>query len=292
MGTRCAKGRGGGTAGAALAPTRGGQYRPRRPRASPLWQCAKRHAKELHAAGPSRRALESRVIERFIECGDPHYGFARVYCDACGHDYLLAYSCKTRTFCPSCHQKRVLLYGEWVEANVLAPVAHRQYVFTVPKLLRPAFGRQRAWLGELCRIAARLLLEAYAEAAPGARPGLILFVQSFGDLANFNPHVHGLAADGAFLPDGRFVPLPAAPEALLTEGFRRAVLAFLVRPARAVRRVAQPHARLTPGGKTGPLPPVLAGSPRTTRCESRRRMPRVERSSPALCCAPRCPWRR
>ena len=72
----------------------------------------------------------------------------------------------------------MLLYGEWVEANVLAPVAHRQYVFTVPKLLRPVFGRQRAWLGELCRIAARLLLAAYARAAPDARPGLILFVQS------------------------------------------------------------------------------------------------------------------
>jgi hypothetical protein len=35
----------------------------------------------------------------------------------------------------------------------------------------------------------------FAEAAPGARPCLILFVQAFGDLANFNPHVHVLAAD-------------------------------------------------------------------------------------------------
>ena len=48
-----------------------------------------------------------------------------------------------RYFCPSCYQKRVLLYGEWVEENVLEPVAHRQYVFTVPRL-RPIFGRRRA----------------------------------------------------------------------------------------------------------------------------------------------------
>jgi len=108
-------------------------------------------------------------------------------------------------------------------------VPHRQYVFTLPRLLRLIFGRRRAWLGELCRIAARLLVDAYAEAAPGARPGLILFVQTFGDLANFNPHVHVLAADGAFLPDGRFAPLPAVPEPLLVESFRRAVLEFLVR---------------------------------------------------------------
>lgn len=50
---------------------------------------------------------------------------------------LLTYFCKTRYCCPSCRQKRVLLYGEWVEENVLAPVLHRQYVFTVPQLLRP-----------------------------------------------------------------------------------------------------------------------------------------------------------
>ena len=49
------------------------------------------------------------MIERFIACGDPREGFARIYCDACRHEFLLAYSCKTRTFCPSCHQKRVLL---------------------------------------------------------------------------------------------------------------------------------------------------------------------------------------
>jgi len=31
----------------------------------------------------------------------------------------------------------------------------------------------------------------------------------------------------AFRPDGTFVPLPAVPEGLLAEGFRRAVLGFL-----------------------------------------------------------------
>jgi len=36
-------------------------------------------------------------------------------------------------------------------------------------------------------------------------------------------------AFGAFLPDGTFVPLPPVPEGLLVEGFRRAVLEFLVR---------------------------------------------------------------
>ena len=38
-----------------------------------------------------------------------------------------------------------------------------------------------------------------------------------------------LAADGAFLADGRFAALPPVPGTLLAEGFRRAVLAFLVK---------------------------------------------------------------
>jgi hypothetical protein len=66
-------------------------------------------------------------------------------------------------------------------------------------------------------------------AHPRARPGFILFVQTFGDLVNFNPHVHALVADGVFEASGRFIPLPPIPEALLAERLRRGVLALLVR---------------------------------------------------------------
>jgi len=41
----------------------------------------------------------------------------------------------------------VLAYGEWVEENVLAAVPRRQYVFTVPRMLRPIFSRMRGLLG-------------------------------------------------------------------------------------------------------------------------------------------------
>ena len=68
-----------------------------------------------------------------------------------------------------------------------------------------------------------------SSAHPRARPGFILFVQTFGDLVNFNPHVHALVADGVFDASGRFIPLPPVPEALLAERLRREVLALLVR---------------------------------------------------------------
>ena len=78
-------------------------------------------------------------------------------------------SCKTRAFCPSCHQKRMLAHAQWVEENVLAPVPHRQYVFTLPKLLRPHF-HHRPYLGELCRIVARLLKVSHQHTAPPRAP--------------------------------------------------------------------------------------------------------------------------
>ncbi len=90
-------------------------YRPRNPRATALYKCAARHAPEF-------------------KTGDPQHGFARIYCSQCRYACSLAFSCKARYFCPSCHQKRVLAYGDWVEASVLAPVPHRQYVFTIPDI--------------------------------------------------------------------------------------------------------------------------------------------------------------
>jgi len=79
----------------------------------------------------------------------------------------------------------------------------------------------------LCHIAARLLTEAYAATGAGGRPALILFVQTFGDLVTFNPHLHVLAADGVFRADGVFVGVPAIPSNLLELGFRSEVLKLL-----------------------------------------------------------------
>ncbi len=57
---------------------------------------------------------------------------------------------------------------------------------------------------------------------------MILFVQTFGDLLTFNPHIHVLAADGVFRADGAFLVLPAIPVKLLEQGFRTEVLKLLV----------------------------------------------------------------
>lgn len=43
--------------------------------------------------------LHPRVLdlfERFVKCGDPHFGFLRLRCGDCAHERLLPFSCKAR----------------------------------------------------------------------------------------------------------------------------------------------------------------------------------------------------
>jgi len=50
--------------------------------------------------------------------------------------YLAMFSCKTRGFCPSCHVKRLEVWGEWMRETLLLDIPHLQVVFTIPKMLR------------------------------------------------------------------------------------------------------------------------------------------------------------
>lgn len=57
------------------------------------------------------------------------------------------------------------------------------------------------------------------------RPGCVLSLQTFGAYgANFNPHCHAIISDGAFTPEGQFLPLPSLDAYAVTEVFRRLLL--------------------------------------------------------------------
>lgn len=62
------------------------------------------------------------VIYKYLDCGDLHMGFVRVRCEEWGHKYSLAFSCKRRQFCPSCHPKKIIEYRKWLLSNVLRDV--------------------------------------------------------------------------------------------------------------------------------------------------------------------------
>ena len=87
------------------------------------------------------------VVNKYLDCGDLTKGFARIYCKK---SMLLPFSCKGRWFCLSCHEKKVLLFGEFITGTIAFPVPHRQYVFSLPIMLRFYFRNNRQLLKRLC----------------------------------------------------------------------------------------------------------------------------------------------
>jgi hypothetical protein len=76
----------------------------------------------------------AQVVQRFLDCGLLENGFVRIRCPSCRASLLVAFSCKCRYLCPSCHAKRLLVWSEWIESEILQDVPHRQYVFTAARV--------------------------------------------------------------------------------------------------------------------------------------------------------------
>ncbi|MBJ7259720.1 MAG: transposase [Chthoniobacterales bacterium] len=213
-------------------------YRARNPKASPLWQCLDAHFDTFLEIYPEvyereygfLRPIIPDVVEKFMGCGDFAKGFARVRCDHCAHEYLLAFSCKGRWFCPSCHQKKVQLFGALLAETILAPVPHRHLTFTIPKMLRPYFRFHRGLIKELCRIAHACLAEFQRTTLglPDGITGVVMAIHTFGEYLDFHPHLHALVADGLFVDSGLFYVMPEASLAPMEELFRARVITFLV----------------------------------------------------------------
>jgi transposase-like zinc-binding protein len=43
----------------------------------------------------------------YLRCGVFAHGFVHAKCECCGHDLLVAFSCKARAVCPSCAGRRM-----------------------------------------------------------------------------------------------------------------------------------------------------------------------------------------
>jgi len=66
------------------------------------------------------RPVVAQIADKFLACGVLEHGFARIRYDDCAHEYLLAFSCKARYFCPSCHAKRLVIWTQWLDTTLLA----------------------------------------------------------------------------------------------------------------------------------------------------------------------------
>lgn len=193
-------------------------YAPRKPRSSPLYLMLDAHFETFREDYEKRfrkrygwwRPVTDEVVGKFLQCGDPHYGFARVRCPECGAEYLRPFSCKCRGFCPSCSKRKSLDLAAFLEEDLFRPVGHRHWVWSIPRILRSRFLYHRELLPKLSWCAWQSVTTLVHEALgrDDVFPGGILVPQTFGGMANWNPHVHGLLTEVCWDREGNAYPMP------------------------------------------------------------------------------------
>lgn len=211
-------------------------YRARRFGDNPLYQLLSDHWQNFvgnyeerfqHACG-ALRGVAGSVVERFLDCGNPTNGFARIKCESCGAEKLLHFSCKTRGFCPSCQARRAEEWARWFAGDLSEPVPHHQIVFTIPKMLRAYFRYDRKLMNGLSRAAHRAVA-TFMELAigEGIRPAMVVVKHTYGEGVRFHPHLHTLVTAGGWNGARTWCPLCAWNEGALRELFEIEVFRFL-----------------------------------------------------------------
>ncbi len=161
-----------------------------------------REAAERSDGGGLPRFVE-REFREFLTCGALGRGFARVRCETCAFERLVAFSCKGRGWCPSCGGRRMAERAAHLVDHVLPHVPVRQWVLSLPHRLRYLL----AWNHKLCRavlgVYVRAVLGFYRRRArqngiPDGRGGSVTVIQRFGGGLQLNVHFHSLLLDGVF----------------------------------------------------------------------------------------------
>ena len=147
---------------ATLAPA----YLPRRPTETVLYGLVRQHLESFlayareHYEGGLPRYVEDE-LRAYLKCGVFSEGFVRARCDRCGHDLLVAFSCKSRTLCPSCSGRRMAGTAAAVVDRVLPDVPVRQYVLSLPFELRKLAAFEAPALTALGRIFVDAIFGSY-----------------------------------------------------------------------------------------------------------------------------------
>lgn len=236
------------------------QYRPRRFDQSPLFRVVYEQFgifQETYQRLYSEhygyyRGIITHTIERFLECGDPREGVARYECGKCGHSIAVPFSCKTRLFCPSCHEKKTLLWIDAIRTDILLPVPHRFWTFSIPKRLRPYFMYNRKLLSLLVSAANFALSSPLTggKLIKNLRPGIISLIQTHSDSLEFNSHLHMIVTDGLIdysdIACPQFQKIERWNGTVITEIFRWTLLKSLVKkkvisPEVADNMMSWPH---------------------------------------------------
>ena len=153
-------------------------YRRRRPETTTLHRIVREYletylalANEAEPFGDGVPGVPDHVeteLRSYLRCGILAHGFARARCSACGHEFLVAFSCKGRGCCPSCGAKRMAQTAAHLVDHVFPHVPVRQFVLSVPKRLRPFLHYRPRTASAVLHILLRALQATLREACPTA----------------------------------------------------------------------------------------------------------------------------
>jgi hypothetical protein len=188
-------------------------YHPRRPEESILYHVVAENIESFLARQKERGRIVPRFVEHdlrsFLDCGIMERGFVRVHCDACGKDRVVAFSCKSRSFCPSCYGRRMAETAAHLVDHVFPEVPVRQWVLSVPFSLRYRLAYDSSLVRDVAQIFVRIIFTSIRHRAgiPAsnrkARCGAVGFIQRFSDALNLDPHFHVMALDGIYIENSK-----------------------------------------------------------------------------------------
>ena len=190
-------------------------YLPRRPADTTLYRLIQRHLETFLALCRENAweqepmpAFAEEQFRRYLKCGILAHGFARAHCSDCGHDFLIAFSCKGRGVCPSCNARRMAETAAHLVENVIPRLPVRQWVLSIPKRLRYFLRNDPRAINTALHIflhaVESYLRESSLDADLTARIGAVAFIHRFGSSLNDHIHFHCVVLDGVFdkSPDG------------------------------------------------------------------------------------------
>jgi len=104
-------------------------------------------------------------------------------------------------------------------------------VFTLPKRFRIYFRYDRTLLGGLSKTAWETVRDVFREeiGCDDVYPAMIASIQSFGDIVNWNSHIHAIVGCGAFLESGKFIEIDQIPTEKILEKWEENVFDFLLK---------------------------------------------------------------
>ena len=139
-------------------------YERRCPEETILYRLVQEHLESFLAqveaeGGSGLPEFVKAEFDAFLACGILAHGFLRLRCSECGHEKLVAFSCKRRGFCPSCGARRMAETAAHLVDCVIPPVPVRQWVLSLPIPLRLLFAAQPQLLAPLLQAIHRVIAD-------------------------------------------------------------------------------------------------------------------------------------